>query len=110
MERRCKYCRQPVKDGQMYCDFFCWELDRRKQELKRRRKAPGSDGWRLFIEAQRAAALDGRRLTYGEWQTQRIAEKVEKTENVNSSNKRSKNADKRTGGGQAAQNKKNKKG
>lgn len=88
MDRRCKYCGRSVQDQNLYCDEFCRALYCRKEKLKRRRKSPESDGWRLFIEAQRAAEKEGRRLTYGQWQTQRIMEKLAEADGANSAHKR----------------------
>ena len=72
--RFCKYCGQPLLDGQRtYCDVVCKNMDNycpdRTPKTDGRRKRSPPDKFHDFAEAQKQAKKQGKHLSYGDWQS-----------------------------------------
>lgn len=77
----CKYCGEPLLEGQTdYCDIVCKNMDRLVAgELKLpRRTARQPDKFSVFVAAQREAKRRGKRLSYGDWQSRKYPNKINK--------------------------------
>ena len=71
--RFCKYCNEPLLDGQKaFCDIICRQMAYQTDANRRKKKKP--DKFDGFIRAQKQAKKEGVRLSYGQYQANKYIE------------------------------------